>query len=87
MIVTQVEAEDDDSLALNQVSEEEKKRQTVEEQHIVEEIKQEIAQTQRNSIEEEQKAAILENGQINSIHKPVFRRYDVGNGDTFEFGL
>ena len=51
-------------------------------------MKQEIAPTNINTSEEEKKAAILENSQIASIRKPVFRRYNVGNnGFAFEFGL
>ena len=81
MTATQVEAYDADSLALKQLFEEEKKQETVEE------FKQEIAPTQSKSKEEEKKAEILDDGQIDSRHKPVFRRYDVGNVYTFEFGL
>ena len=58
-----------------------------EEQQNVEESKQEITPTQSKTTEEEMKEEILEDGQIDSRHKPVFRRYDVGDGFTFEFGL
>ena len=58
-----------------------------EEQQNVEEIKQEIAQVQREPTEEEKKTEIFEDGQMACIHKPVFRRYDLGNYITFEFGL
>ena len=50
-----------------------------EEQQNVEEIKKEIAPTLSNSTEEEKKEEILETGQIASIHKPVYRRYDFGD--------
>ena len=87
MTVTQVEVAAADSLTLNQVSEEENKQETAEENQNVEELKQKIVQTLKNSSEEEKKTEMLESGQIASIHKPVFRRYDVGNGVSFEFGF